>query len=724
MAALLAASALALPATALRAQENASNGRKDEPVSAPIVVQAEGAKEEADGPVIGAFATQSATATKTGTPLIETPQSVTVISSQDMEQRQDISVAQALRYSSGVTTENRGGVVTRYDMVTIRGFQVNRFYLDGLQLQYNGWYAIPQTDPAMLERVEVLKGPASVLYGNSPPGGLVNQVSKRPQEYASGQVSATIGNRNLYSGTVDMTGPLDENGEFLYRFIGMGRSEDGQAVTTESERVLFAPSLTWRPTDDTQITFLTHYQRDPKGAAYGAVPAKGSVFDNPNGDIPTDFYDGDVNFEEFDRQQWTVGYIFEHDFDDVFSFKQNARYLQTELSYKSVYSAALLPDDRTIARGAIRSDERSISYAVDNQFKAEFETGAFGHTMLMGLDYWTLTSDMTIGRLTPTMLNPFVVPPIDAYNPDNNQTIPALPTTERYDYNHNQVGVYLQEQMKWGGLVAILGGRQDWYHANNDERLSASTSSLSQTNFSGRAGLLYHFENGFAPYVSYSESFEPQSGADRFGKAFEPTTGEQLEGGIKFEAPNGKLMATAAVFDLTKTNVTTPDPADTNFDIQVGEIRSRGVELEAHYTPRNDLRLSGFYTWLDVEVTKDTSGLQGTTPVWVADQNASMWIEYDLPHGILPGLTLGLGARYVGETKVAATNIGETDPYMLFDAMAEYDLGMLSPSLTGTTLRLNGSNIGDKKYVTGCYSADWCWYGEDRRLSLTLTHRW
>ena len=718
MAALLAASALTLPATALRAQEDA-DGSKDAPLSAPIVVNTDAIREKADGPVIGNFATQSATATKTGTPLIETPQSVSVISSQDMQARDDQSIGQALRYSTGVTTENRGAVVTRYDMITIRGFQVNRSYLDGLQLQYNGWYAIPQIDPSMLSRVEILKGPASVLYGSTPPGGLVNLVSKRPQEIASGEVSASVGNQNMYSGYVDVTGPLDEDGKYLYRFIGKGWQEDGQAKTTKVERVLFAPSFTWRPTDDTQITFLAHYQRDPKSGGYGAVPARGSVFGNPNGEIPTDFYDGDVNWEAFDRRQWTAGYEFQHSFDDVFTFKQNVRYLRTLVDYKSVYSTSLQSDNRTLNRASIYSDEDSRSIAIDNQLQARFETGALEHTVLAGLDYWTLNSDVEVGYGT--------APTLDVFNPNNDQTIPPISPTADYDYTRHQTGVYLQEQMKWGGLVALLGGRQDWYHRQDDNRLGGSPSSLQQNEFSGRAGLLYHFENGFAPYVSYAESFEPQTGVTASGTPLDPSTGQQVEAGVKFQSPDERFMATAAVFEIKKQNIGVDDPdptAPSNAQIQVGELRSRGFEIEGHLRPIKDLKLSAFYSLTNAEYTKDTTGLVGKTPVWVAKHNGSVWAEYSLPPELVNGLTLGAGARYVGASYVDAANTGKTSPYVLFDAMAEYDLGTLSSKLIGTSLRVNATNLGDRRYVAGCYGQDWCWFGEERRLTLTLTHRW
>ncbi|WP_421860110.1 TonB-dependent siderophore receptor [Parvibaculum sp.] len=720
--------AVALAALPVHAQDETQTGEEGAIELSPLIV--EGTTERADGPVEGPFATQSATATKTDTPIIETPQSISVISSEEMETRGARSVAEAVRYSTGITTENRGGVVTRYDMLNIRGFDVTRNYLDGMQLHYNGWYAVPQIAPEMVERLEILKGPASVLYGNSPPGGLINLVSKRPQNTPSGEVSVGVGTNNLYEGMIDATGPIDPEGKFSYRFIGLGRTADGQARTTELERRLIAPSLKWAPTDNTSITFLAHYQHDPKSGAFGAAPGAGSAFPNSNGQVPTDFYDGDVKFEEFNRKQLALGYIIEHEFDETFTFKQSTRFFRTDVDYKSIYGAALNPfDNRTLFRGAIYSDEKSISYAVDNQLKAKFETGLVEHTFLAGLDYWHLDSDVEIGRLTPTLLNPFVVPPVDIYNPDNDQILPAVPVTEIYDYERDQTGIYLQEQFKLGGLVVLLGGRQDWYESNDYERLGATASSLSQDQFSGRAGILYRFDSGIAPYISYAESFEPQSGADRLGNVFVPTTGQQIEGGIKFQSPNDTVMITAALFDLTKQNVTVQDPAGVPGDqIQQGEIRSRGFEIEGHVRPLAGLTLSAFYTKLDIETTKDTNAANiGNTPVMVADETASFWAEYALPTNMIDGLTVGGGARYVGETYVDAANTaGTTDPYTLFDAMVEYDLAAISPELAGNSVRLNGTNLADKRHVTGCFTQlnPTCWFGQERQVTLTLTHRW
>lgn len=684
--------------------------------AAPLVVRSQALQESATGPVPGVFAKRSATATKTDAPLIETPQAITVIPARDIEKRAAGSVAEALRYATGVTTENRGGVVSRYDMLTLRGFQQTNQFLDGLQLQYNGWYAIPQIDPAMIERVEVLKGPASVLYGSTPPGGLINLVSKRPLAEAGGELSLAAGTNDLRDLRLDVTGPLAGDESLRYRIIGHGLAADGQARTTENERMLIAPSLTWEPGSATTLTLLAHYQRDPKSGAYGAVPARGSVFDNPNGRLSPDFYDGDVNWEEFDRTQWTVGYELAHAIDPTFTFRQNARFLETAIDYRSVYARALLPDDRTLLRASIYSDERSRSIAIDNRLEARFTTGALSHTVLFGLDYWDMYSEAEIGYGS--------APSLDIFNPDNDQGIGPIAPTRDFEFDRTQTGLYVQDQIRWGGLTLVAGGRKDWYERKDVELLSANTTKLEQDNFSARLGALYRFDFGVAPYASYAESFEPQSGADFAGNPFDPTTGEQVELGVKYLSPDERVFVTAAAFEVTKQNVTTPDPAHPGFSVQTGEIRSRGLEVEAYVEPVTGLSLSGFFTRLDTEYTRDNAGLVGKTPVWVAEHQASLWAEYAFAAGALDGLTLGLGVRHVGPSYVDAANTAKTDAYTLIDGLIEYDLGAVTADLDGTVVRLNGTNLADKDHVAGCYSTAWCWFGEERAVTLTLAHRW
>jgi iron complex outermembrane receptor protein len=367
---------LALLATAVPAYAMAADAPADD-------------KNTVDGVTITARAhdTVGSTGSKLATPLVETPYTVSVITADRIDQLGLQSLAQALRYTSGVTPETRGGVVTRYDMFKLRGFDVNATFLDGLSNLYPGWYADAQVDASSVDRIEILKGPASVLYGNSPPGGLINYVSKTPQEVAGGEFQVRAGTNKLLEASVDTTGPIAGDSRYTYRVVALVRQGDGQAVTTEYQRYVLAPSFTWRPDDATTVTVLGRYQHDPKAASYGGAPSQGSALNNPLGNLKADFYDGDPNFEAYNRTQATVGYLAEHRFNDVFAVHQNLRYARVESNYESVYATGLASDNRTLLRGTAASREAVDGFVVDNQLSAHFDTGPLTHDVLVGLDY-------------------------------------------------------------------------------------------------------------------------------------------------------------------------------------------------------------------------------------------------------------------------------------------------------------------------------------------------
>lgn len=665
--------------------------------------------------VTGQRADVGSSATKGDAPLVETPMSVSVIDNSRIEELGLESVAQALRYTAGVSPETRGGVVTRYDLFNLRGFAVNSPFYNGLGTMYDGWYAEAQPDVATLDRIEVLKGPASVLYGNTPPGGLVNLVGKTPIENQTNSVEISGGSFNTREGQLDVGGALGNDA--LYRVVAMGRQADGQAVTTSNERYAIAPSFTWKVDSDTKITFLGLVQRDPKSDAYGAVPAQGSALPGLYGKLPTNFYDGDSSYERFDRTQVMAGYEASHRFNDIFSVQQNFRWQQVGVNYESVYSYGLQPDERSLTRYSIYSNERTRGLAVDTQGKASFSTGPVSHDVLVGVDYSRSESDIDVGYGS--------APDLDILNPNNSMGLPAadLPTPfYSMKVTPEQTGLYVQDQLKWDRLVLILGERRDWYNETTAYTLPAPPSNdvISQQHYSGRAGLLYHFDNGFAPYVSYSQSFEPTDGASFSGKPFVPTTGEQAEIGVKWESPSKATLVTVAGFNLTRDHITTPDPVNQGFSVQTGAARSRGVELEGKVAVNNWLDLSGQYTHIDIKYTSDNSGLTGKAPVGVPGDTASAWLDTKP----FEGFGIGAGARYLGKSWGDSDNTFQVDDATLVDLAAHYDLGRINASLSGARLSISVNNLFDKRYVSSCYSAEWCWFGSERTVQAALKYSW
>lgn len=677
----------------------------------PVTVDAN--PETADTPVRGYVAQRDRAGTKTDTPVLESPQSISIITRDQMDQQDVHTLNQAVRYSAGVAPETRGGIATRYDQLTIRGFSADT-YLNGLKLQNNGWYASPQLDPYLLERVDVLKGPASVLYGQAQAGGLINQVSKLPTATPLHELGFEFGNFGHLQSAFDFSGPLDREGQFLYRVTGIGLRENGQISGTRNERIAIAPALTWKPDADTSLTLLGLYQHDPYASSYGSIPPQGTVLFNPYGTLPMNFYDGDRNFEKFDRTQISLGYMFSKRIDDTWSVRMNGRWFHIDMDYASVYANGLAPDYRTLYRGTAASRERSDQVSLDNQVEALVRTGPVEHTVLAGFDYQHLDSTYTSGFGTG--------PTLDIWAPDNNQAI-TQPTRYTGDVLGNQYGIYLQDQAKLGGFVLTLSGREDWIDSDQINRTYATRSRQSANAFTGRAALGYVFDSGIAPYVAYAESFSPVYGTNAAGNAFVPERGRQYEVGVKYQPPGVNALLTAAVFDLTRQNLVTADPVNPGNSVQSGEARSRGVELEAKATLARALSLVATYTYLDTIYTKDNSGLENKHLAAVPSHMASAWAYYTVPFGLFEGVSLGGGVRYIGPS-FSADNSFKVPGVALVDATIRYDLGHAAPQLKGAELHFNAQNLLDARYVASCYYGSWCAYGYQRQLYAGVTYRW
>lgn len=663
------------------------------------------------------------TATKTRLDPIETPQAISVVESETLEQRGVSSVSEALRYVPGVNTELRGGAVNRLDLFNIRGFDNYQNFYDGLLLQYNEWNLQPQIDPVAIEQLEVFKGPTSVLYGSMPPGGMVNLIAKRPQREAKHSVSLATGTGTLKEMTLDSTGAI--NDQLAYRVVGLARQKEGQAVTSEEERYVFAPSLDWQLGERTLLNLNLYYQKDPEAGIYTTVPASGSVKSNPLGQLGSDSFLGDQNWNQYNRDVTLLGYKLSHDFNGNWQVLQNARYMDASAYQRNTYNAALAADNRTLARNAYLTDEASKGFVIDNQLAGKVMTGPAQHNLLLGVDYQYLDA-----RILYQDTLDYSAPAIDIFNPDHNQIRPdalAFSYEDRKTIRQSQTGVYLQDQVRLDRLVAIGGARYDSYRMDTDSRglyLGAASQSLAQIdqdNLSFRLGALYELDYGLSPYVSYAESFEPVPGADKSGKAFDPSTGHQWEGGLKFLSEDMSKTATISAFHITKENALVTDPDNVyGPKLQTGEIVSRGIELEgrADLTSRLDLALS--YTRQDMEITRDTTDLQGKTPVWVPKQMASLWSNYQAG-GSLEGMRVGAGLRYVGEAQLDAANTDTVPDYLLMDMSASYDLAALSARLKGVGASLSASNLFNKTYYS-CYDQNNCWFGAERNVEARLKY--
>ncbi|CAI1732623.1 Ferric hydroxamate uptake [Serratia quinivorans] len=679
-----------------------------------VVGSSQPQQESAWGPVGTYVAKHSATGTKTDTPIEKTPQSISVVTREEMDMRQPETVKGALAYSPGVMVGNRGAS-TAYDAVNIRGFSSvgTNMYLDGLKLQDDN-YSIYQIDPYFLERAEVLRGPSSVLYGKSNPGGVVALVSKRPTTETLREVQFKMGTDNLFQTGFDFGGAVDDDGVYSYRLTGLARDEDQQQVGEKSKRYAIAPSFSWRPDDRTSLTFLSSFQDDPDLGFYGWLPKEGTVQNGINGKLPTSFNDGEPGYNNISRKQQMVGYAFEHGFDDVWTVRQNLRYSKMDLDYRSIYGQGISPTNPAeLTRGVMNSKEHLSSFAVDTQAQAKFATGLVNHTLLMGVDYMRMRNDVVYQYGTASPLN--VVAP--QYGNQSYTITGGASQVNRQE----QTGLYVQDQAEWNQWVLTMGGRYDWSDTNSTNRLNQNSVSKQKDNeFTGRAGLNYVFDNGIAPYVSYSESFEPTSGTDFGGNTFAASKGKQYEAGVKYAPKDRPITASMAIYQLTKTNNKVADPNNKFASIQGGEIRSRGVELEAKAALSANLNLLGSYTYTDAEYSKDTT-LQGNTPAAIPKHMASLWADYTFHETAISGLTLGSGVRYVGSSYGDEANTFKVKDYTVVDAAIKYDLARFN--LPGSSIGINVNNLFNKEYVSSCFATYGCYWGAERQVVATATFR-
>ena len=614
------------------------------------VTAAPAPQESAWGPAATIAARQSATATKTDTPIQKVPQSISVVTAEEMALHQPKSVKEALSYTPGVAVGTRGASNT-YDYLIIRGFaadgQSQNNYLNGLKMQGN-FYNDAVIDPYMLERAEVMRGPVSVLYGKSNPGGLLNMVSKRPTTEPLKEVQFKMGTDSLFQTGFDFSDALDDDGVYSYRLTGLARSANAQQQGAEEQRYAIAPSFTWRPDDKTNFTFLSYFQNEPETGYYGWLPKEGTVSKLPNGSrLPTDFNEGADN-NTYSRNEKMVGYSFDHEFNDTFTVRQNLRYAQNKVSQKSVYGYGMCSDplytkdpanspcasipqsdwDHTLTRQYVDDNEKLQNFSVDTQLQSTFATGSLDHTLLTGVDYMRMRNDINswfgwAGSVAPS----------DIYNLDRSDfdfgSHPGPGAAYRVLNKQEQTGLYAQDQMQWDKVLVTLGGRYDWAKQDSLNRVSGVLDSRDDRQFTWRGGVNYLFDNGVTPYFSYSESFEPNSQVGESGNIFAPSKGKQYEAGVKYVPSDRPIVLTGAVYQLTKTNNLMADPNGSIWSVEGGEIRSRGVEIEAKAALSASVNVVGSYTYTDAEYTTDTN-YKGNTPAQVPKHMASLWGDYTL----------------------------------------------------------------------------------------------
>lgn len=565
----------------------------------------DGSATSGGGPsgIVGYTARISPSATKTNTPLIETPQSVTVISREQLNDRGVQTLNESISYAPGTSTETFG-YNPGFDSFYIRGFLAtfDSVYRDGLRRVAVG-VAVPHIEPYGAEAVTILRGPSAGLYGLGSPGGIVDVTSKRPVFTRFGEVVFQEGSFDRFQGNFDFGGPVEGSGNTLaYRLTGIVRQSDSFLPGATEDRVNLAPSFTWKPSADTTFTLLTEFQRS-------RLPATTSFYNFP-GFVVSRLYEGDPGFNRFLQEQSRIGYAFEHRFSPDLVFRQNFRYedMHSDYGYTSISGIEGLQANRY----AVLAVDRLKSVAVDNQLEARFQTGPVAHTVLGGIDYLHYDYHRRFG------LN-FAVPPLDLTgvrdlaNFRYRTFIPRPALTNGSLQSQDQLGVYLQEQAKWDRFVLTLTGRQDFVQQSTQAIANEMAGSVHPQNdraFTGRVGLNYILAPGLVPYASYATTFTPQLG-NREGQPFKPATGDQIEAGVKYAVPGTNVTAALAAFDIAQSSLLRQDPNNLANQVATGAVRSKGLEAEliANLGVGTNVVLS--FTHLDFRFINQTSTVTG-----------------------------------------------------------------------------------------------------------------
>jgi iron complex outermembrane recepter protein len=652
---------------------------------------------------------------KTNALLIEVPQSISIVNQQEMEARAVVTVNEALRFTPGIQADEYG-VEPRFDWLKIRGFDAQTFGIFRDGMRFNSLAG--KLDPYELESVEVLKGPSSVLYGQIPPGGLINQVTKRPEAERSTSIEVQFGSYDRVQGGIDTTGSFDRNDVFRYRVIGLIRNSNTQTNFTPDDRRLLAPSVTYHPSERTHLTLLADYQHDSsKWSQF--LPAAGTLYPNPNGVIPVSAFLGEPNYDKVTRNQGSVAYTGDHLFRDGWNLHSNYRYQYIDFKGQTIFAGGFSGSSLTnVSRYWFATPNTNRFNTVDTRGLRRFTTGNWEQTVLFGYDYQHINQRATSYYL-------FGVGDLNVYHPVYGAT--TIPTGAPYQNNNSllqQHGLYAQDQIKYRNhLVVTLGGRQDFAQNDITNFIAGGTGySHLDARFTGRVGVTYLTDSSIAPYFAYSTSFLPNAGTYVYNPATKlsttpavPSDARQIEGGVKIQPRNVNSFFTASVFQINETNVLVADSSYNEH--QDGEVRSRGVELEGIASLSHGLNLHAGYTLTVTDNVDDVTAANiGKWLPQTPRNQTSALADYTRLGGRFAGLGGNFGIRFVGANAADAVNSFFVPNYTLYDASLRF-------GYRHTQFSVNATNLADKRYVATCTGLTACYYGYARNVIGTAKYR-
>ncbi|WP_430688308.1 TonB-dependent siderophore receptor [Leptolyngbya sp. AN03gr2] len=642
----------------------------------------------------------ASTATRTDTPIRDIPQSIQVVPQEVIRDRNVRTVTEAVETVSGVLDASNsygapGGTFL------IRGFNLGEFSGGNLRNGFRDYDYYSVSSIGTIEQIEVLKGPASVLFSAQEPGGVINTVTKRPLNTPYYNATFQAGNYGFYQPSIDFSGPLTADRNVLYRFIASYRGARSYQDFVSSGTTTIAPSITLRLGERTDLNLSYEYVR---------YFADNPIFEVPllsDGSLPPrNFYPAYPSVVLQDVTTNRIGLNLNHRFSENLQVRSNLAIVLNQRTLNRNFFETLI-DDRILTDPSVsESSEWANGYFGQIDLLAKFNTGSITHQLLAGFDANFLDLDFREVRAT--------VPDLDILNPNYNIARPEYSPGFAYGQSNRSYGVYLQDQIALSNNVKLLiGGRYDWTSSDLEIRSNdINEPVINDGAFSPRVGLVYQPSDTISLYTSYSTSFKPSSGfsINPDGGAFQPTRGTQYEVGVKTDFLDRRLSATVAAYHITKTNVITPDPNNPGFSIQTGEVRSQGIELDVAGELLPGWKIIASYAYTDAEVTKDNATPIGNRLDNVPFNQASLWTTYEIQKGNLRGLGIGFGLFYVGSRQVDLANSTELPSFLRTDAAIYY-------RRDGLNAAINIRNLFDIDYGSYAFGRNFI----QRGAPLTIT---
>ena len=634
---------------------------------------------------------------KLGGSVLDVPRSVNTIERARIEERGAQSIQDALTYTPGVMA-GPYGLDSRLDSAMIRGVDPLN-YRDGFQALF-GWYNNTRADIYTLESVEIVKGPASVLYGQGALGGMVNSVSKLPREQTVHELEIQLGNHDRRQVALDLGGMIDTDGKFLYRVVSIHRESGTQVDHVDDDAKILMPSFTWRPSSETSLTLLANLQENKGGQTLQFLPNEGTLL--PGRDIPTNTFIGEPGWDRYDTEQDAFSLFLDHRFNDTWTLALNARNTNGTADYKSHwvtygFENPVIPQDGNVMRTIYDAPASTDAFVWNAIASASFGGDALSHELSFGIDAQDVSID------TDSYYGWAAGGRINIHQPQYGNLADRGAILDTPANNSDQFGLFVRDQITLDRWLLSIGLRRDQVETRAE---GAAEPSIDASATTGDLGLMYRFANGFSPYLSYAESFEPLGsgiGLDGSEIQLDPKSGSQYELGFKYQPENATSLFTAAIFDIAEKE----RPISNGVFVTQENVSIQGIEIEAQ-TRWKDIYLQAGYSYIDA-----TDG-DGQKLVTIADHQAVAWLTYQPSLGDWQNFKAGFGLRYAGKRWDGIDSLA-ADPYTLLDAMIGYDFENLR-------LQLNVNNLADETFVASTTGGR-SYYGARRTVTLTAKYR-